>query len=245
MKTLLALFTLNSFSRRMLLCLIAITITGVSRVHAQLQSSGDNRSFSVVAVGGKKTHYPMFVLEGSLGNYALAFGIGGGYMGWDRQTARYGSATYDKDMVKVLTSVSLVDAPNRLGPDTYMSGTFSRYYGVTARGGFRYYFDRQPYRDRLTGLYAGLDLSLSKIYEDQEITYQAKVGKQTWTIAGRNEFFALGTAVKVGYNWYPGKSECFHLNMAVARPFYIPFQEEINIFSPFTASTWEFEIGSD
>lgn len=224
-------------------CLSLFLVFVVIPAQAQLMRTGENRSFSMNAVGGLKTHYPMFAIEQSLGKTTLYFGIGGGLMGWDKQQANPLTPGFDKDYVDVINSKVLIHLPSRLNDKTYMWKTNTSYSGIIVKGGVRHYFGRQPVRNRMRGLYAGLDMSYSRMYEYQQITYRLLEGEDAWTFDGLNRVNILGVALKTGYNWFPKQNDRVFVHGAVMRPFYIPFQETINLSSPFSAANFEFEIG--
>jgi hypothetical protein len=203
----------------------------------------NKRTFSVNAVGGLKTHFPLVSLERSFGPWALSASLGGGYIGYDKQEVLFGDADYLLRSIKVANSKTLIDMPNNLGEDTYLSKTTSRYMGAVFRAGIKHYFCRSYGQNRLSGLYSGLELIYVRTYEYQSLTYRQKSGPQSWTYDGINKFNTIGIELKAGYNWFPGDNPNYLVHFAIGHPFYIPMQEEINLTSPFTAGQWECEIG--
>lgn len=228
-------------SALLLSCFLSLS---VFQLRAQLFSNHlDRRMFSVTAIGGMKSHYPLFSLERSFGNWSAFVGMGGGYIGYDRQEVLYSDANFLLRSNKVTNSKTLIDLPNQFGEDTYLSKTNSRYMGAVFQTGISYYFNHSYGDNRLKGLYAGLSLIYLRTFEYQSLTYREKNGPKSWTYDGMNVFNTYGIELKSGYNWYPGGNEHYCIHAAIGHPFYIPLQEEINITSPFTAGQWEFEMG--
>lgn len=204
---------------------------------------GDNQLFHVAAVGGFKSHYPLISLERSLGNWSVSGSIGGGFVGSDLQQVLFSDDNFTIKHAKVANSKTLTELPNHIGNNTYMWKTKTQYMGAMMRTGINYYFGRQLYHERMTGFYTGLELVYMRTFEYQTVTYREKNGDKTWEYDGLNEFNTFAMSLKAGYRWYPGGNPHYCMTAAIARPFYIPVTEEINLSSPFTAAHWELEIG--
>lgn len=226
-----------------LICLLLVFV--VIPVRAQLNFSrvGENHAFAVTGVGGMKTHYPVFSFEQSYKRVSLYVGIGGGPMGRDKQQADRDAPDFWKRYNAVANSKVLPHLPIRLDENTFMWRTRTSYTGIMLKGGIRRYFGRQYYHRRMNGLYVGLDMSFSRMSEYQQVTYCKLTGEEALTMDGRNRMNILGVAIKTGYNWYPAGNDRMFFSAAATRPFYIPFNQEINLTSPFAASSFEFEIG--
>jgi hypothetical protein len=212
-------------------------------LRAQFSPLGENQLFRVSAVGGLKTHYPLITLERSFGHLSASASIGGGYIGFDSQEALLSDENFQQKHMEVMNSKTLLWLPNSLGKNTYLSKTETRYTGAMLRAGCTWYFAKQEFQDHLSGFHAGIELMYLRIYEYQKVTYREISGTKTWVYDGLNQLNTVGVSLKAGYNWFPRDNNTFCLSAAIAHPFYIPFQEEINITSPFTASQWNLELG--
>lgn len=226
-----------------LICLLLVFVVIPVRAQLSFNRVGENHAFGVTGVGGMKTHYPVFSFEQSYKRVSLFFGVGGGLMGWDKQQADRDAPDFWKKYNAVANSKVLPHLPIRLDEQTFMWRTQTSYTGIMVKGGIRRYFGRQYYRRRMNGLYVGFDMSFSRMAEYQQVTYCKLTGEEALTLDGRNHMNIMGVAVKTGYNWYPGGNDRMFFSVAATRPFYIPFQQEINLSSPFAASSFEFEIG--
>lgn len=215
-----------------------------ANLHAQhIPRRGENLMFSATAAGGLKSHYPYFTLERSLGRWSVSGSLGGGIMGSDLQQALFSDARFIEKHIRVVNSKTLTEMPNHIGENTYLWRTKTNYTGAMFRGGLKYYFGRQGYQAHLGGFYAGVELIYIRTYEYQVLTYREKNGDSTWSYDGMNSFNTFAMSFKAGYNWYPRNNQHFCLSAAIARPFYMPFTEEINLSSPLTAAQWELELG--
>lgn len=226
-----------------LFCLLLVFVVIPVRAQISFNRVGENHAFGVTGVGGMKTHYPVFSFEQSYKRVSLYIGIGGGLMGWDKQQADRDAPDFWKKYNAVANSKVLPNLPIRLDEHTFMWKTRTRYSGIMVKGGIRRYFGRQYYHRRMNGLYVGLDMSFSRMNEYQQVTYRKLTGEEAQTLDGSNRMNILGVAVKTGYNWYPAGNDRMFFSAAAMRPFYIPFQQEINLSSPFSAANFEFEIG--
>lgn len=226
-----------------LICLLLVFVVIPVRAQISFNRVGENHSFGVTGVGGMKTHYPVFSFEQSYKRVSLYAGIGGGLMGWDKQQADRDAPDFWKKYNAVANSKVLPNLPIRLDEHTFMWKTRTSYSGIMIKGGIRRYFGRQYYRRRMNGLYVGLDMSFSRMNEYQQVTYRKLNGDEALTLDGSNRMNILGVALKTGYNWYPAGNDRMFFSASAMRPFYIPFQQEINLSSPFSAANFEFEIG--
>lgn len=191
-----------------------------------------------------RKNFATFTYERSLGPSSLTLSVGGGWMGLDNQFLPVEKINSIKDRNNIHNSQTVFPKtiPREQEETPYLQRVHTVYTGGMMRFGYNYYFNGHRQSNRLKGLYTGIDLSLIRTFEEQELTYHYIKANKNFSYSGTNRFWTLGISAHVGYQVMVLEDH-LTFNVSVQHPFYLPFFEEINTNSPFAGNRWELNLG--